>query len=339
MPATSPREAIEIYPTRSYWLALLASLLFLLIALWFNATYLPLVAIWIRYATIALALVVVGFALIGLIRRYRLIHRSAHALKRSAHNVVEGVRAKRDAHEGALERFAARLGRLFHHVGRILVILVRLPIRLLIWAYFTGEVIWWWIILILYDVLYYPTYAAWRLTHFAVRVALWITVFALRIAWKILRIPTRLPGIRKWWREKKRPEILAWWRGLVAGYERRRALRIEKGRRLAALRGENPDRWEADHRIRRGFPLPHPEKGRVVIRRRIARVREIQKARREGRPIPRRPPKRGEESPAEGEALASTPESEASPAESEANPRRLHGLTKRGGEGEPAAEP
>lgn len=236
---------------------------------------------WLRLATVALALLVIFLTVIALLRRGRVLHRSVRATRHIATGVVEGIRERGEEAEGSIGRFFSKL-------ARFLKWLVLLPWSIATWAWYTGEKLFWRILLILYDVLYYPLYTAWLLIHFALRVALRIVAWALRVAWKILRIPTRIWPVRRWWRTKKMPEIMGQWNAFVRHRNHVRAMRIEKLRRLHALKGENPDRWQADYELRRGFPLPHPEKGRVHIRKRITFIGEVQRARRQGRPHPKR---------------------------------------------------
>ena len=293
-------EKVVVVPTRGYWIAIGLSLLFLFLAGASYREYLPAFSLYIYYTVVVLAVIVIVWCSIMLLRRGRIVHRTVHGSRAFARGMSEGLRAQGDAHEGAVGRMASKWARRFAKLGKAIVWLVRLPWRIAVWAWYTAEALWWRIILVAYDIVYYPTYAAWRIAHWAVRTAGRIVWWALGVAWKVLRLPLFLPFIKTWWRKKQRPKILARWRAFQDHRAHKRAMRIEKGRRIATLHGRNPDRWEADFKLRRGFPLPHPEGARISIRKRIAHIREVQRARREGRPMPRRKkPKPTEAPPAE----------------------------------------
>jgi predicted flap endonuclease-1-like 5' DNA nuclease len=340
-------ERIVVIPTALYWTCLLLSLLFLALAAGlyrdYLSNYLFGVAYYLYWVTVVFAVIVIAWTTLGLLRRGRVVHRTVKGTRAVVAGVTEGVRNRSEANEGAMGRLAAKWTQRFARLVRAVVWIVGLPWRIAVWAWYTAEKLVWRIVLVLYDILYYPTYAAWLLAHWAIRTAVRIVVWALGVAWKVLRLPLYLPLVRRWWRKSMRPKILKNWRASVAHQRHLGAMRIERGRRLAQLRGENPDRWEADHKRRRGFPLPHPEKGRVRIRKRIAHIQETQRARREGRPVPKRPrlPKERQENleeprTAEPETPAAGPEGK----------RRLTGILRGGkasgaaaGEAEGAAEP
>lgn len=299
-PSTVAHERIIVIPTRLYWTVLGLSVLFLAIAVGFYRDTLDtmlfgasLVFYWI---TLVLAIIVIAWATFGLLRRGRVVHRTAQGTKALVTGVADGFRERSDENEGAMGRFASKWAARFAALSRAIVWIVKLPFRIIIWAWYTAEKLAWRIMLVLYDLVYYPTYTAWLLIHWAVRTSLRILAWALRVVWKVLKVFTKLPVAKTVWRKRMRPKILARWRAMVAAHAATTAKRIDRGRRLAQLRGENPDRWQADHKHRRGFPLPHPEKGRVRIRKRINHISAVQKARREGKPIPRsRPAKEGDE--------------------------------------------
>lgn len=279
-----------VVPTPVYWGVLLLSLFLLFAAFGLynpdDELLVPLVPTALRWATAALAFVLVVWSTIGLLRRGRLLHRSVTGTRRLMTGVAEGLRERSDRNEGALERLGARWAARFNRLGKAIGWLILLPWRIAFWTWYNLEATAWHVVNVAYDVIYYPLYAAWLTTLWTVRTALRVAAFLLRVAWKLVRFPTRLPYLRTVWAESLRPPILERWHHAVAQYRTAAAKRIERGRRLAAARGENPDRWEADHRLRRAFPLPHPEKGRIRIRKRIAHIRDIQRARREGRPLP-----------------------------------------------------
>lgn len=336
IPRAGRAGPLVVVPTGAYWVVLIVSLLFLLVAVGFYDPeldkYVPFLASTLRFATVVLAVCLIAWSAVALLHRGRVVHRTLAAARGVTTGAVEGMRAQSEAREGAWERMAARWARRLQRLGRVVLWLVLLPWRIVTWTWYNAEALAWHLVLVAYDLLYYPTYAAWLLVHWALRTSLRIIVFALRVAWTVLRLPTRLPLLRTLWARRYRPRILARWNGLVAQYEHGRAVRLDRGRRRAHLRGEDPDRWEADHRLRRGFPLPHPDKGRVYIRRRIARIREIQRARREGRPVPRRtrtPPHPAPEPPAPAAPLSEEPtRPPANPTADKApppRPRRLGG--------------
>ncbi len=286
-PSPVVHERVVVIPTRGYWIVIGVTAIIMAFTFTFGAQTLSAVHYILYVATLFLCGVVLLIAGVGLSRRYRIIHRTVRRAKRATVGAVDAVRARGEAHEGAWERFATRWSRRLGVFGTFVVWLFRLPVRIVIWTWYFGEKLFWRIILIGYDLIYYPLYAAWQLAHFAARVANRIFWFALRVAWKVLKLPLKLPVARTWWRKSARPKILASWTRFQAHRAHRRAVRIDKGRRLAVLHGRNPDRWEADFKIRRGFPLPHPERARVSIRKRIAHISAVQRARREGRPIPK----------------------------------------------------
>lgn len=313
-PSSTPlvHERVVVVPTKGYWLALALSLATLAVAVGFYSPTLNIFGVALYWGTVALSLIVIAIAVVGLSRRKRIIHRSVRAVRRSGVALADSVRARGDAHEGDLERWIAKWVGRFAKLGRLIFFLLwKLPIGILLWAFYTAQKLVFRILLLGYDILYYPTYAAWLVANWAVRVAVRIAVWALGVAWKVIRLPLYLPLLRTWWRKNARPKILARWRAYVAHVKHRHRMRIEKGRRLAVLRGENPDRWEADKRLRRWFPLPHPEGARFWMRKHIAHISEIQRARREGRPIPKRKQPE-EEAPPESEVF---PEPEAPTAE------------------------
>jgi hypothetical protein len=320
-------ERVVVIPTRTYWVVLGLSLLFLFLAAGLYRDYLPFFSIAFYYATVVIALVVILWCVIGLARRYRIVHRTVRGVRETTVGVVEGIRNTSEAHEGAVGRFVQRWAKRLEKVIRLVVWIVRLPIRILVWAWYTAEKLVWRMVLIAYDLLYYPAYAAWLLAHWAVRTSLRVTAFALRVAWKVLRLPLYLPLIKTWWRRSQRPKILARWRAFRAHRDHLAAQRVDRGRRLAQLRGENPDRWQADYRRRRGFPLPHPEKGRIYIRKRIAHIVAVQQARRAGKPAPKwESSRRKLREERRAQEQAETPsEPEATPAE---KPKRLRGLLR-----------
>lgn len=286
-PPATP-ERIIIVPTRWYWFGILGSILIYFLAAAFYLDELGIVPQILYWSTVLLCALVILWGVVGLMKRGRVIARATQGTRRAAGGLVEGLRSSSERHEGATGRFARRWGRRLAGIIRLIRWVVLLPIRILIWAYYTVEVLFWRIVLLFYDVVYYLAYAAWQTLHWAWRTANRIVWLALKIAWFFLKIPTRLPFIRTWWRTKQRPAILAAWNASQERRRHRRQVHIENGRRLAATRGENPARWEADYRRRRGFPLPRPEKARLNIRKRIAKIREHQRLRREGKHIPRR---------------------------------------------------
>lgn len=279
-PPTDPQDRAPIYETRWYWMTILLSTSVLVVSRSVAADYLPAWANSLRLGAVVLSTIVIVFTLVALGRRGRVVHRGARATKRIASGIAEGVRARGEKAEGSLGQFFARL-------VRSIKWLILLPVRIVVWAWYTAEKLFWRILLILYDVVYYPLYAAWSIAHFALRTALRLVAFALRVVWRIVGVPTRIWPVRRWWRTKKMPEIMGQWNAVVRHRQHLRATRIDRLRRLAALRGEDPDRWQADYELRHAFPLPHPEKARVAIRKRVAFILEVQKARREGRPMPR----------------------------------------------------
>lgn len=329
-----PRERFVIIPTRLYWFSLLGAVVAAILAAMFDDPDLPGFADYLRYAIYLMAVGVGVWAVVGLSRRHRVVHRSVMGTRHAGRAVADSVRRTGERHEGAVGRFvdrwAARITRLARFVQRFVLRIYRLVRwilvglwRLGVWAWYTGEKIFWYLPLLFYDLVYYPTYAAWQVLLWALRVAGGILAWALRVVWRILKIFTKLPFVRTWWVGTARPKIMYHWRAFLKQHQHRAVMRIEKGRRLAELRGENPNRWEMEHRARRGFPLKHPERTRVFIRRRIARITEIQRARREGRPIPKAPKPPKKESPVE----AAAPEE--APAEPEAGEKKGKGRLKK----------
>ena|GEM_PF-1802250 len=329
-PTPVRHERIVVIPTGLYWTCLLLSLFFLTLAFTIYRDYLTDflfgVALPLKWVTVFFALIVIVWTTLGLLRRGRVVHRTVQGTKAVVTGVAEGISNRSEANEGAMGRFATKWAHRFAKLARAIRWIVLLPYRILVWAWYTAEKLVWRIILVLYDIVYYPTYAAWRIVHWAVRTAIRIVVWALRVVWKVVRLPLFLPGIKRWWRKSMRPKILAQWRASVAHQAHLRAQRLERGRRLAQLRGENPDRWEADRKQRKGFPLPHPEKGRIRIRKRIAHIQEVQRARREGRPVPKRPKlerRKDADEPATEEAPTEPQEATA-----DEKKRRLAGILK-----------
>lgn len=291
------RERIVIVPTGVYWAVLGLSLFFLALGAGSYREYLPSVSIGFYVATIILAGIIILWSLIGLSRRGRILHRSVGVTKRSAHRFSDAFQRQQDAHEGALGRFFGRWGnrvkrfvnfwvRLVLGLWRFVLRVTKWPRRIIIWTYYTVQKIALRLTLIAYELLYYPLYAAWRLALWAWRTAGAVLWFALRVAWKVLKIPTKLPILRGLWAHRMRPPILAKWRAVKAQRHYRKATRIHDGRVRAEENGLDPDAWEADHQRRRGFPLPVPDKFRTIIRTRLTRIREVQKARLAGGPVP-----------------------------------------------------
>lgn len=287
-PAASAEPHAPPFRARWYWATILVSLATLMVAVGFRDPYLPGGIELLRQTTISLSVLVIVVTLAALMRQGRVLHRVARGTRHAFVGVVEGIQQREEAAAG-------RVGQFFSKLAKAATWLVLLPLRILVWAWYAGEKTFWNLQLIVYDVLYYPLYLAWILAHFAVRTALRLAWFVLRVAWKIIRLPLLVWPVIIWWR-KKRGEILTKWRVVVKHRRHVRQVNLDKMRRLRALKGEDPDKWQADYELRRGFPLPHPEKARRVIRKRIIHIRAVQRARKEGRPPPRWGEEAGKES-------------------------------------------
>jgi hypothetical protein len=258
---TKPERAIK---TRWYWLTLVVSL-FSLIVVWLY--YSGRLYFWLQiiyWITGALALGLLIWSIVGLLTHYNVMTRMSASAER--------MRDQRENAAGGEEAVVYRenvVVRLFKGIVRLVTILFLFVWNTFLRLLYIAEITVLQTIILGYDLIYYVSYAAWTVSFFAIRLALRIVRWALRVAWKILRILTLLPIAKGIWRNRWRPSIMGKWNARIEDRRQRSATRLEQKRRLIAAQGGNPDKWQADREARHYFFLPHPHEARRGLRARI----------------------------------------------------------------------
>lgn len=249
------------FTTRWYWVTFVVSF----ISFWILLIYFQGASLWYIVAPYWVAIILAGgltvWSVTGLVGRYQLITKiSSSAAKR---------RRVEDTDDQEVVYRENIIARLFKLVGRLFALLFLFVWNTLLRIVYILEVTILRMIILAYDIIYYITYAAWALSYWALRISWAIVRWALRTTWRILRILTRLPLARILWDKKLMPAIMGRWNGRMAEQREKAAKRRDVKRRLAAAKGLDPDKWEADQKDRHHFLLPHPHDARKGLRQRI----------------------------------------------------------------------
>ncbi len=264
-PGDTPQQRLieeTAFTTRWYWVTFVVSF----VSFWILLIYFQGATLWYIVAPYWVAIVLAGgltiWSVTGLIGRYQLVNKiSSTATKRRTR-----VEDTEDQEVVYRENIVVRL---FKFIGRLFALLFLFVWNTLLRIVYIIEITILRVIILAYDIVYYVTYAAWALAYWAVRISWAIVRWALRTSWKILRILTRLPLARTLWDKKMMPAIMGKWNARVADQREKAAKRRDTKRRLAAARGLDPDKWEADQKRRHHFILPHPHEARKGLRQRI----------------------------------------------------------------------
>ena len=250
------------FSTRWYWFTFVVSF----ISFWVLLIYFQGASLWYIVAPYWVAIVLAGgltvWSVTGLVGRYQVVNRiSSSATKRR-------TRASDTDDQEVVYRENVVV-RLFKLVGRLVALLFLFVWNTLLRIVYILEITILRMIILAYDIIYYITYAAWALAYWALRISWAVVRWALRTTWKILRILTRLPLARTLWDKKLMPAIMGRWNARMALQREKAAKRRDTKRRLAAAKGLDPDKWEADQKARHHFILPHPHDARKGLRQRI----------------------------------------------------------------------
>lgn len=239
---------------------------------------------WVAHALAAGLLIWTG---IGLLTQYRVLQR----LGASAARLREGGEAGGPEEEVVYrENVLVRLFKLAGHLVALLFLFVWNTVFRIVYIV---EFMVLQLLILGYDLIYYVAYFAWATTYHVLRVALKITGLALRVSWMVLRLLTKLP-IASWlWTKRMRPAIVGNYHHRVEHFKQQYAIRLDRKRRLVALKGKDPDVWQREWEARHRFPLAHPHDARKGLRERIEHRRKIDfnrrdrwRAYRKGLPIP-----------------------------------------------------
>lgn len=250
------------FTTRWYWVTFAVSF----VSFWVLLIYFQGVKLWYIVAPYWVAIVLAGgltvWSVTGLIGRYQLVNKISSTATRRRTRTADSE----DQEVVYRENIVVRL---FKFIGRLFALLFLFVWNTLLRIVYIIEITILRVIILAYDIVYYITYAAWALAYWAVRISWAIVRWALRTTWKILRILTRLPLARTLWDKKMMPAIMGKWNARVALAREKVAKRRDTKRRLAAAKGLDPDKWEADQKRRHHFILPHPHEARKGLRQRI----------------------------------------------------------------------
>jgi hypothetical protein len=168
----------------------------------------------------------------GIVQRYSALYQ--------ARQIARGKMAKRPSADAADQEVVYReniVVRLFKFIGRLITLLLLFVWNTLLRIVYIIEVTILRTIILGYDIFYYVTYAAWAIAFWAVTLSLRIVRWALRVAWKILRLPTRLPLARYLWDKILMPKIMGKWNARMTLLRERQAKKRDTKLRLAAARG------------------------------------------------------------------------------------------------------
>ncbi len=277
-----PREDDEdeeyVYTTRWYWTSLLLAAGALILGLLYYDPTLPSFFVWASWFVIAVSAILVVYTAVGLVNRYRVIHRvrqRGQSLARRSGTAIRGAaKEARSRTQGSGPDMAGGMGKGLRAVRRGVVGFFKFLYRLLLRVVYVIEFLVVWILILTYDLVYAVLYAAWWVAYHVLRIAWKILYFALRVVWRILRLPLKLPGLRTLWADTMRPKILAWWDEFVATRREKRAAWVERHKRLAAARGRDPEEWHQERIQRHWFPLPLPHHAKDTLYERLEHAAE-----------------------------------------------------------------
>jgi hypothetical protein len=272
-----PEETDEddvVYTTRWYWTSFILSLIALALGLLYIDPTLPVFFVWGFYFVIVVSAFLVLYSLVGLVRRYRLIHGVRHRSGQLARRSGTALRQLKP--ERGEKRERKRRAPSFGWAGKVVGKVVRFAVavfqflyRFLVRLVYFVEWLVVWVIILTYDIIYYVLYAAWWLAYKVGRIAWKVLYFLLRVAWRILRLPTRVPPFKKLWAQKMRPPILAKWHKMVEGNRQKWAKRVERRKRVVAAKGHDPEVWQQERVEHYWFPLPLPHAAKDALKKRL----------------------------------------------------------------------
>lgn len=318
-------ERDYVYTTRWYWTSLVLSGAALVLGLLYYDPTLPSFFVWASWFVIAVSAILVVYTAVGLVNRYRLIHRvgrgSRDIARRSRTAIRGAAKQARSRTEGTGAGMAGGMGRGFQAVRRGFVSFFKFLYRTILRVVYVIEFLVVWILILTYDVVYAVLYAAWWISYHALRIAWKILYFALRVVWKIVRLPLKLPGLRTLWADKLRPKILASWDDFIATRREKRDAWVERRKRLAAARGRDPEEWYQERVQRHWFPLPLPHHAKDALYKRLEHAAET-KDRRVAKGHPFKTKEEREQARKEAEEAAAKEAAEADAGEEEGGKRK-----------------
>lgn len=262
-----------VYTTKWYWVFFIGSLAAFLLSLLFFDRTLPLFFVLLAYLVVAISGIMTVSAGVGLVRRYQLIARVKQKsldVGRSGVQTLKGVKgaAGRSTQAlGGVARFFAKI------VGFVRWVLLAVY-RTVLWSVYLVEATVIWAIILVYDLVFGVLYAAWVVGYHLIRVAWIVLKFLLKVAWAVVGLPTKLPGIKKPWKEKAEPAIKARWRESTRRRQEKWAASVERRRKMVEAAGHEPDEWEKEKRRRKWFPLPEPHHAKDALKKRLDQARK-----------------------------------------------------------------